>query len=254
MNAIVVPTNVAIPQVDATLVGGVAGVLEVAREFKIDSRDMYDMATVELREIIGRKNRLEEARVSMKAPVLAAGRAIDGFFNPLITTLQQAESTYKSGMLAFDRAERIRREEEERQAREAAERERRRIEAEAQRVADEIAARERQEAEALAAQLRAEGQEEAAQEAIADGEAAAAYKAEEIIQTAAVEAQTVTAMAAPVEAPRRTGAAPRQNWVAEVIDMDALIKAAAEGNTLAKSMLTVNTTVLGQQARSLKRN
>lgn len=249
---VAVPRNVIIPEADPALINGVAGALELAREFKIDSRDMYDMAATELREIMGRKNRLESARVSMKAPVLAAGRNIDAFFNPLITTLEQAEKVYKGSMLAFDQAEQRRRAEEERQAREAAERERQRIEEEAQRVAAEVAERERAKGEAIAAELRAAGEDEAAAEALRDSEAAADFKAEEIIQTAAVEAQTVTAMAAPVAVVRNDGISARQNWVAEVTDLEAIIKAAATGNTLAKSLLCVDTTVLRAQARALK--
>lgn len=263
MNAVVsspiaFPRNVIIPEADPALINGVAGVLEVAREFIIDSREMYDMAATELRGIMGRKKRLEDARVSMKAPVLLAGRNIDGFFNPLITTLEEAERVYKRGMLTFDNAERIRRQEEERQAQVAAAAERKRIEDEAARVAAEVAERERQEGEALAAELRASGEDDAAEEALRDSQAAADFKADEIIQTAAVEAQTVTAMATPVEVQRNDGIATRENWVAEITDADALIKAAAGGDTMAASIVKraleeSGAKVLRPQARALKK-
>lgn len=257
MNAVSLPQSVAIPAADPSLVSGVDSALDLAREFKIDSKEMYEVAAGELREIVARKNRLEKARTSMKAPVLDAGRAIDGFFKPLIDTLEQAERIYKRGMISFEDAERQRVAEEERRAREEAEAERRRIEEEALRRAQEIEAQQRAEAEALAAELRAEGDEEGAKEIVQQAQEQAAAQADEVIQTAAAEAQTVTVVTPFREAPRAAGTSSRENWKGEVVDVEALIKAAASGHALAKAIVTralqeVGAKVLTQQAKSLK--
>jgi hypothetical protein len=257
MTASNLPTTVAIPTADPTLVRGIDTVLEVARELRIDTRDMYEVAAGELREIVGRKKRLEDSRKAIKAPVLEAGRAIDAFFGPLIETLEQAEGVYKRGMIAFDNAERARQAEEERKAREAAEAERRRIEEEALKRAQELEAQRKAEAAALAEELRAEGDEEAAKEIVEQAQQQAAAEVDEVIQSAAVEAQTVIHIA-PIAIPvRAAGTMRRENWKGRVTDAKALIAAAAGGNALAlaiviRALEESGAKVVSAQARSLK--
>lgn len=254
---VALPTAVSIPPADPRLVNGVDAVLEVARELRIDSPEMYEVAAGELREIVARKKRLEDARTSMKKPVLDAGRNIDAFFKPLIDTLAQAELIYKRGMLAYEEAERRRREEEERRAREAAEAERRRIEEEALRRAQEIEAQKKAEAEAIAQELREAGDDEGAKIIVEQAEAEAAAEADHVLQSAAAEAQTVAPVVPFAPPPRAAGISGRENWKAEITDAEALIKAAAEGHALAKAIVVraiqeAGNKVASQQAKSLK--
>ena len=63
-------------------------------------------------------------------------------------------------------------------------------------------------------------------------------------------------MVAPViqrEPPKVTGISTREVWKAEVTDLAALVKAIAEGKA-PLALVQANTTVVGQQARSLKQD
>lgn len=270
------PELVRLPTINPAMFNEARGMVEVAESIEIDGPEMYEIASGQLKEVKAMSKRLEEQRKSITKPLDEAKKAVMDTFRPAMEFCDQAEGMIKRGMLGYDNEQRRIRQEEERKAREAAEAERKRIQENARKKAEAEAAEARKLAEAEAeaarkkaadeaAKLKAAGDDKAAeaarqkaeQEAEAkakQAEEAAAAKAKEAERQAQAEAEQV-AVHAPVEQPQKlSGVSYRETWKAEVEDIDAVIKAAAEGNQLARALLTVNTTTLGQQARSLKNN
>jgi hypothetical protein len=249
---LVVPESVSIPRIDPKIVAGAQSALIVAREFKIDCVEMYRIAAGELREIVTQKKQLEELRMKITRPLDSAKKAVMELFRAPADALEQAERILKRSMVAFDNAERQRREDEERQARAAAEAERKRLEDEALALAAKIEQEERAVAEELATELEQMGDASQAQEVRKNAQAEAAQKVEEVLREAAADSQTVVSFASQALAPKASGISSRENWFAEAINLDELIKAAAEGHSAARECLMANDKVLGAKARALK--
>lgn len=191
---------------------------ETATTLVIDGPAMYQAAGADLVDLRSRWKAIEAQRVHLKEPFLEGGRRIDAFFKVPLDRLAEAADVVKSRMIEFkDEQDRIaaeaREKEEariraeqaelERQQAEAAERQRQaRLEAEAAQAAADAAAAEAQaksdaaqaKAKAEAAAARAAGDKAAADKA--DAEAAEARaKAEAEAEAARLEAEAVQARA-----------------------------------------------------------
>ncbi|TXH59044.1 MAG: hypothetical protein E6Q97_00700 [Desulfurellales bacterium] len=221
---------------------------EIAECIVIETREDAQAAADELKRLAGRLKSLEEQRRRLVDPLNAAKQAAQDLFNPPAERLQAAVALLKRGLLAWEDQQRRLREAEQEAARQAAEKERVRIEAAA---AAEEAARVA-EAAALAAQ---------AQQATAAGdvEAAAALRAQaEAAEVAAIEnSEAMRAAAAQVVAPivaapvKVSGAGGRANWKAEITNMQAFVEFVVQ-NPQYMALLKVDQQALNQQAKSLK--
>lgn len=193
------PNDMSMPQVieaRATLPGDTHSrqanaYLVMVGEYVIDSPDTLQNAANDRNEINAKAKELDKVREDLKAPILEAGRRIDGFFKPVIETLTQARKVMDGKIAGYtEEQERIRRE-AERKAREAQER----------AAAEQRAAAAKAEAEARAKADALRREEEAAKErerqAIADGNAKAAAKA--AAEAAQLASKAVSTEAAGVE-------------------------------------------------------
>lgn len=263
---------------------------EFAAVLTIDSPDMLQLASDELGKVTKLRKELEEVRFSMTRPLDAAKKAIMDFFRPADAFAEQAERAIKGEIARYStEQERLRREAErkaelERQ-RLAAEQERLRREAEVEATrqrqeAEREATRQREEAE-KAAQATVEAARREAEALVENGDVAAAEQVLEraegdanaiqtqaAVQTAQMleraeeDAAAMQSLVATAPAPvarvvvppavKVQGLSMRENWKAEVIDLDAVITAAAAGDANARGILQVNQTALNGLARSLK--
>lgn len=216
---------------------------------EIDSPEMFQTAGAELQAIKSRAKQIEELRLSLTRPLDESKRRIMDLFRQPLARLDEAEQLIRRGMLTFQQEERRKQEEARRAAEEAARAERERLAAE-QREREEAARKAREEAEAAA-----RAGDEAAAAAAREAAQHAAQEAEEA--QAQVELAEVAPIAlAIVEAPKAAGISTRQNWKAEVTDLQALVLAAAErakaGDTTLLGYLQPDTKALGQVAKALK--
>lgn len=244
---------------------------ETAVAVDIDSTQMFQMAGVELQGIKARAKQIDELRLSLTRPLDESKRRIMDLFRQPLARLDEAESLIRKGMVEFQQAERARQEHARREAedlarreREVLERQRQEAEAAARRVREEAAAAQRVADDAAAAARKA-GDEETARKAEAanriaqaQAEAAAAEAAAAAEHAAAeIEIADIAPVAMPVvDAPKAIGISTRQNWKAEVIDLQALVTAAAEsakrGDTTLLGYLQADTKALGAVAKALK--
>jgi hypothetical protein len=214
-----------------------------AREIMVRNQGELDAASGILKEIKARRGALEDKRKEMKAPILEAGKRVDALFKPIIEELDAAERVIKTEKIQpYMDAEEQKRREAERLAQEVADKERRRIEELARKRADEERAA-----------------QEAARKAEAEGNAAEAARLQSIADAKAIKAEEfqakADAIAAPVVAPTvqaPKGLSQSDNWTAELVDIHALIVAAAGGDRLAESMLSFNSTEANRKAKALK--
>lgn len=115
-----------------------AGVIELARNTVVTTREDYERVSLLIADLKGRWNRIEAMRKKLKAPIDAAITAVQAFFNPPLGALAEAEKILKGKLDAYRAAEMRRIAEKEaadRKAREDADREARRLEEEAERSA-----------------------------------------------------------------------------------------------------------------------
>lgn len=243
---------------------------ELALALEIDSPDALDIAGEELRRIVARKKEIEELRLSLTRPIDEAKKRIMDLFRAPTDRLAEAEGLLRKGIVTYqvkerEEADRKRREAEAaaRAERERLEREQAAAEAEARRIRE---AAEKAERERLAAieRERAAGNEAAAKEAerIAREEAEKAAQEEAAALAKADAARTEIEIAdvapvLPMVAPAKAeGISSRQNWKAEVVDLQALVSAAAaaaaRGDTTLLGYIEPNTKALGQVAKALK--
>jgi uncharacterized protein YdiU (UPF0061 family) len=173
----------------------------------------YEAAGERLKQFSAKEKEVEELRKKLKAPILAAGKAIDAFFETPLRRLASARAAYKVAILGFQQEqERIR------QAQEAA--------------ALEEARKEREKLEARAAKLAEKGKTE---------------KAEAV---AAAAAAVVTPML-PTTTAKLSGISNRTTYSAVVSDFMELVRAVAAG-TVPANALQVNQPFLNNQARAMK--
>lgn len=241
----------------------------LVEDYEIDSPEMFIAAGNELQTLQAKYKEIEGQRVFGKAPMLEAIRRHDAFFKAPLDRLGDAINTMKSRMLTFQNAERDRQAAIARQQEADARRERERLAA----IAREAEAEERR-ALALAADTKRKA-DEAAAHARNAGDEAAAQAAEETARVveeaaittaqncaAAVESITAEIELADVAAPivlaqtRANGISSRQVWKAQVVDLRALVTAAAaaleNGDTTLLGYLMANEKALGLTAKALK--
>ena len=182
-------------------------------DLKIADPKTYELAGERLKELSSKEKQIEDFRKKLKAPILAAGKAIDEFFNAPLTRLQGARASLKRSLLQYQIAEEQRRRELEAQAQEAARKEREKL-------------------EARAAKAESSGKVEKAQ----------------ALQMAA--ASVIQPTIAPTVA-KIAGISTRTNYRAEVVDKMELVKAVAAG-TVPLNALDANMPFLNNQARAMK--
>lgn len=209
--------------------------LSMVESMEIDSQDTYELAAEELQAIKTKAKQLEDQRTAITGPINQALRGINALFKDPATFLEKAEGIIKRKMLTYStEQERIAAAERARQ--EAA------IKAEQDRLAREAAEREKAAAKE-AAKLMAEGDEIAA----AEVQAQAAIEAASLSATA--EVMTVTTVAPPVA--KVSGISTRATFKAEVTDKAALIAHIAANPQFA-NLLDVNTSALNQMAKAMR--
>lgn len=222
--------------------------LEVCQAYKIDSPEMYQEAAKDAQHIAKLRGIAEDNRMSQTRPLDAQKKAVMDAYRPVTEVLDQADRVIRAEMLTFKRAEDARAAQARREAEEAARRER---EA-AERVrleAEEAARAAQEEADRLAAAGDATAADAAAQAAEAAARAEEAHVAVEMAEVAPPPMMTI-------EAPRAAGVSTRQTWKAEVMDLAALVTAAAEalakGDPTLLGYLQANEKALGLTAKALK--
>ncbi|HMJ13784.1 MAG TPA: hypothetical protein VK524_20345 [Polyangiaceae bacterium] len=189
--------------------------LRLAEGVTIATRSDYLEVVEVLKAIKSKYNALEGQRQELKAPTLESGRRIDNFFAAPLDFLRRAEAICKRKLTAYDSAQE-------------------QLRITAQRQADETARKAQEKLQQQAQKAQAAGKVE---------------KAEVLLERA-------DAVVAPIiarETPKAAGLSSRENWYAECTDLAALVAAVAVG-TAPLSLLMANDKVLGQQARSLKKD
>lgn len=203
-----------------------------AKDFTVDSQDMLEAAADDLKHVKALMATVEAKRTAITGPMNIALKAVNDFFRPAKTYLDEAEAVLKRAMVTYtDEQARLARE-AQRKADEAARQERERLAAEQreqERIAREAAeAAERARQEAAEAQARGDAEAEAVALAKADQQAAVAETAVAEAQAAEVTAAVVTAPAAVVPARKVAGISTRRAIDHEVTDLQALVKHVAE--------------------------
>lgn len=222
----------------------------------IDSPEMLSYAGEELGKVKRLQKDVEETRTSITKPLNEALRAVNALFKAPADFLTNAETVLKREVLRYtDEQERIAAE-AKRIADAAAAVERHRLAQIAQKAADaeHAAAKEAQFAANKAREAAAAGDAvaAAAAQALADTALAAAVEAQAVQQEAAMTAEVVTYTPTAIAPAKVSGISGRVNYVAEVLDFAALVKAVAAG-TAPIECLQANDSFLGAQARAFKK-
>ncbi len=184
-----------------------------AEALVISNHEQYEAAVAELKAIKAKFNEVDGHRKELKKPLDEAVTKLQAFFRSPLDFLIRAESILKRKVLAYQQEQEIIRRKE-------------------QAKLDEAARKEQAKLAEQAAKAAAAGKVEKA----------------ELLQQ---RATTVVAHTVVREAPKVSGLSTRKTYSAEVTDLQALVKAVAEGRA-PLSFLQANYTVLNQQARSLK--
>jgi len=183
-----------------------------AEAFSIATPEQFQASGDLLREIKTRQKAVAATRTGITKPMDAAKKRVMDIFKPVAVRLVAAEQTIKGAMLTFTQAEDARRREE-------------------QAARDEVARKERERLERRAADARTGGHDEKADVLEQNAARSIAPQAEE--PTKAEGVHTVT------------------TWHAEVVDLEALIKSVAAGET-GVIFLQADMTMLNESARTLK--
>jgi hypothetical protein len=226
-----------------------ADAVALAELLEVNSQATLDLASLEFNCAREQHDALDAMRMSLKRPILEAGRRVDDFFRAPLETLQRIIDVYNGKMASYlheqerlvqQEAFRVREEERTeraRIAREAEERERQGRE-EAQRLREASAEAARTGNQSAAGQLLSEASR---------AELAGVQDAQE--QLSLIE----TVRVAPgVEAPELHGITkPRARYSAECLDLEALHKAVYEGRQ-PKLYITHNQEALDRAANALR--
>lgn len=203
-------SDVTIPAEAQQLAEQTGAIANVTGAIVIATTQDYELAGERLKQFSAKEREVEDMRKKLKAPILAAGKAIDAFFDAPLKRLSSARAAYKTAMLGYQQ-------EEEKKRREL------------QAQAEETARKEREKLEARAAKAAEKGQ---------------TAKAEALQMTAA---SVVAPMVAPIT-PKVSGISTRTTYSAEVVDKMLLIQAIAAG-TVPLAAVDANMTYLNGQAR-----
>ena len=79
-----------------------------SENYVIDSREMFEIADVELSNIRALEKKVEETRVGITGPLNAAMRNTNKLFKPISDALDEAKRKLGAKMIAFEDAERVR--------------------------------------------------------------------------------------------------------------------------------------------------
>jgi len=230
--------------------------LAVAQSYVIDSTEMAEAAAEDLRDIVTRKKKLTEVRMSMTRPLDESKKRIMELFEPPATALESAENLLKNGLSVWqqhcrkiEEAERAEREKETRRLADEARAATVAAEAEAAEVAK---AAEAAAAAVKAAEASGDAEAIAAANSAAAAAEAAVVAAEDEANATAMIADSIEYMA-PVVAEKSTlkGVSSRDSYKAEVVDLMALVKAVAAGEA-SIALLEANTKVINKQVAALK--
>lgn len=225
----------------------IGGYLATAEDLKlrpIEDGDRLALVREDLRDVSQVRKNIEARRVKTKEPALQMCRTIDELFAEMDAPWAQAEQLMKTGIADFDRRERLRIEDANRLAQEAAR-------AEQRRLADEAAAAEqraREEAERLATQAR----EQAAQGNV---EAAATLEtqAQVVAVTGAAEAQQLAQAAQTLPTASVAPAPTKESGVSYLYDFEIVAETAISREFLVPDHVKIRKTVkaLKEQAEKL---
>jgi hypothetical protein len=185
----------------------------IADDFVVDSEELFEIAGAEVAELARRHDEIEAQRLSIVEPLNVALRNANGVFMPVLRKIEAAKKLLGQRMAEYRERER-------------------------QRIARENAERER---------LATVERERIAAEAKAADEAGREEDAFAIRQTAAL----VSAPVRPTAPPKVPGVAVRQNWSAEVLDLDKLVAWVA-ANPENVNLLQANPVALKALARAHK--
>jgi colicin import membrane protein len=234
MNILAPLATLAAPDADQ-ITSRARAALTMVESMTIDSAETYELAADELKAIKTRSKSLEDQRTSITGPINQALKAVNDLFRGPADYLNKAESIIKSKMITYSEEQKRIAEEERRKA-EAL------IRAEQERLAKEAAEKEAQ-AAAEAQRLIEAG----------DVEKAAEVQAQATIEAAslAATAQVMTAPAVQTNVPKASGISTRSVWKAEVVSKSAMIKFIAS-NPQFEHLLDVNTSAANQLAKALK--
>lgn len=175
----------------------------------------YESSALMLRQVTAQRKTLETQRTDITKPMDEAKRKVMDLFKPVAARFEAAEATLRGALAVFTQ-----REEEKRKKEQAR--------------LDELARKKEERLQERAAEQREQGHEE---------------RAEALEETAT---QVVAREAAPVT--KAAGVHARVTWSAEVMDIQALIRACAEGKTPYEGadLLVADMTVLNALARAQK--
>ena len=244
------------------------GALVVAQEYVIDCPEMAQAASNERTDLAIRIDAIKMRRKKFIEPAQQIIANAEELFNPAITALTEARDMLGTGLLEWDRKEKVRIA-KEKEERDAAERKARQ-DAEAEAAAARARAKEKADEENRKAREAEEARQKALREGNARAAAAAAAAAATAIERAnaaieegeakATQAQVaVVAAAAPVAAPVKiVGTSVRENWVpvlkqgvTEEAAFEQIIQAAATDQQLC-GLLKLDQPALNKLAKALK--
>lgn len=188
----------------------------------IDSNEMYEIAAEHTKVIKLLAKTVEDQRKAFTKPLDESKKAAMDFFRPFSDACDKAESVLKRKMVDYDIAQKRKRMEEEQKALRAAEAKKRKEE---ERLISEAA---------TAAET---GDDETYQTLVAEA--------------ASVSATPTVAVAVYVEQPKTKGVSIKDNWVHEITDFAALVRAAAERPELIP-LLQPNESAIRQMGKALK--
>ncbi len=177
-----------------------AAALERVKGLPVNSSETYVVAAAVLAEVKGEWKASEDARTTLKAPILEAGRRADALFAPQLKFWKESEDILKGKLTDYDKEQEQLRKLEQARLDDLARKEREKKEAEAREV--ERKAREQAEAARQAAEAQRQAAAKAARdaaEAKARGDAAAAARAVEAAREASKAALRADAKADRVE-------------------------------------------------------
>lgn len=177
-------TEAAIPAEAVQLAEQTWKIASLPATLSIVTTQQYEDAGEKLKALSAKEKEIEKLRTQLKAPILAAGRAIDAFFNTPLDRITKARDAYKLAIKGYQRVE-----EQKRLALEA--------------KAQEEARKERERLEARAAAAAAKGKTEKA----------------EVLQTAAA---SIVSPVIPKTTPKLQGVSNRKTWHYEVEDVALL--------------------------------
>ncbi len=210
-------------QLDAQASGGLAS----AKEFAIDSPEMFEIAGEELRAIKANQKAVEEARLQITAPLNQSLRAANALFVAPAEKWLEAERVIKHAMLTYTT-------QQEAKAQEA------------RRAAEKAALAERM---VLMAQAAAALKE--ADAAAERGDVDAQNAAMESAQSASLLSEVMTHTAAVDPAAKVSGISTRTSYGVNNVDLEVLIHAVASGRAPIQC-LQPDMKFLGAQARAFK--